>query len=321
MTDDRSRRSKSFRWLRTLATLGVVGTALYYLGRNLVEGLSQIDIEVCLSRWPLLLASGVLTEFCVFLGTRSYHLIVRGVGGHLPYPRSARVHLVSNLGQFMPGYGWQQAGKVYLASKEGVPVREGSVAMVVEQGTLACAGLTVAALTFSPSWSWVPSVLHRTTYQIVVAAALILALLLLPEALRRAGGLARKWGRPGWELDVGRRALWSAAGVLLLSWTLFGLAFALVAGAFHPLDAQGVAICVFTLVASVLFGWAIPFVPGGIGVREGAMAFLLAAIMPNAIASLVAIVMRLVLVICEVFAALVVWLVTRREARITQTGY
>ena len=101
---------------------------------------------------------------------------------------------------------------------------------------------------------------------------------------------------------------------MLTAWTLFGLAFSLIASTFHPLGAQAVPVCLFTLVASVLFGWAIPFVPGGIGVREGAMAFLLAAIMPTPVASLVAIVMRVVLIACELLGALIAWLAAKRAA-------
>ena len=314
LNENRFRQSPLYRLLRALLGLAVVGAAAYYLGVNLHGGLSQIDFVALRARWPLILASGALTEFCVFLGTRSYHLILRGLGFELPYSRSARVHLVSNLGQFVPGYGWQQAGKVYLASREGIPVSKASVAMVVEQVMLAFAGLLVATVSFSRQWSWVPPLDYLEAYQAAAALMLMLALLLLPEALRRGSLFVQKRGKPNWELKVRREALWGAAGVMLTAWTLFGLAFSLIASAFHTLNAQSVLVCLFSLVASVLFGWAIPFVPGGIGVREGAMAFLLAAIMPTPAASLVAIVMRVVLVACELLGALVAWLAARREA-------
>ena len=292
----------------------MIGAAVYYLGANLHSGLSQIDFVAFRARWPLILASGALTGFCVFLGTRSYHLILRGLGCELSYARSARVHLVSNLGQFVPGYGWQQAGKVYLASREGIPVSKAGVAMVVEQVMLAFAGLVVASLSFSAQWSWFPPLDYLEAYRALTALIFALALLFLPEGLRRWSLFMQKRGKRSWELQVRREALWGAAGVMLTAWTLFGLAFSLIASAFHPLNAQGVLVCVFSLVASVLFGWAIPFVPGGIGIREGAMAFLLAAIMPTPVASLLAIVMRVVLIACELLGALIAWLAARREA-------
>ena len=109
--------------------------------------------------------------------------------------------------------------------------------------------------------------------------------------------------------------------VIALGWFLFGLAFFLLARAFRTLTTGAIGVSVFSLTASFLLSFIVPFVPGGIGVREGVMAYLLSPVLPASLSSLVAIAMRLVLVVCEGLAALVAWLASWLRARILLRGY
>ncbi len=305
-------RSKTYRVLRISSAIAVIGVAFYYLGANLIKGASEVDLRTLRFRWPFILLCGLMIELDAFLGAWAYDLVLKGIGYDIGFRRSARVHLFANLAKYIPGYVWQGVSKVYLSHKENVPARKAGFVVVLEMGMLMCAGLLVGDVSFSLQSSWVLDFQHRVTYQIIGALLPALALVLLPEAIHRAGILVNSKGKAEWEFDVSRGALWSAAGVMVLAWLIWGLALFALASAFQPLATEDVLICVFSTVSSVLLGLAIPFVPGGIVVRESAMAYLLAPVMPASVASLVAITMRLIIIVCEALGVLFTWLVLRR---------
>ena len=316
-----SHRRGLFRALRTIVAAAVVGLSFYYLGTSIATGAAEADFKVLRSHWPLVLLCGLLTEVAVLLGALSYHLVLRGIGSPLGLGRSARIHLLSNLAKYIPGYAWQYVGKAYLSKQEQVTLRNAGAAVVLELGFVVGTGLLVGVGTFTPRWPWAASLEIPPAYQIVAALLVVMALLASPEVLRRVASLAREKGKAKWAIDVERQPLWAAMGVISLGWALFGVAFFYLARAFHPIPVEDLRTCIFSLVGSFLFSFAVPLVPGGIGIREGAMAYLLSPIMPRPLASLVAIVMRLVLVVCEGLGALIVWLVAWRKDRIPLRGY
>ena len=309
------------RALRTIVAVGAVGLSFYYLGTSIVTGASEADFDVLRSNWPLVLFCGLLTELAVLLGAWSYHLVLRGIGCPLDFRRSARVHLLSNLAKYIPGYAWQYVGKAYLSKQEQVTLRNAGAAVVLELGFVVGTGLLVAVGSFVPRWPWAARLDIPAGYQIVGAVFVILILALSPEALRRAASLARAKGKAKWAVDVEHQPLWAAMGVITLGWALFGVAFFFLARAFHSIEIVDLRTCIFSLAGSFLFSFAVPLVPGGIGIREGAMTYLLSPIMPRTLASLVAITMRLVLVVCEGLGALLAWLIARRKDRIPLRGY
>ena len=312
MTKKGVRRRKVYRILRTAGAIAVTSAAFYYLGTNLAKGASEVDLGVLRSSWPLILLCGLIVGLDAFLGAWSYHLVLRGIGYDIGLRRSARVHLFANLAKYVPGYVWQGVSKVYLSNKENVPIRQAGFVALLEMGMLVCSGLLVGVLSFSLQSASLPGFRPRVIYLVIGAMMPALVLGLLPEAIHRTGILAKSKGKAKWEFEVDRGALWSAAGVMVFGWLLFGLALFIMARAFHPLPIKDVSTCVFSIVASVLLGLAIPFVPGGIGVRESAMVYLLAPIIPASVASLAAIALRLVIIICEMLGVLFTWLVSRR---------
>jgi hypothetical protein len=101
--------------------------------------------------------------------------------------------------------------------------------------------------------------------------------------------------------------LTSRIGLLLgylAAWIVFGLGFALFARAVADPTPGSTSTLMGICTAGYLAGWAAVFVPGGLGVREGVYALLLAEVLPGPVAAAVAILSRLWLTAIELFVAI-----------------
>jgi hypothetical protein len=208
-------------------------------------------------------------------------------------------------------------GKGYLTRRQGVPKGVVAYAVLAELGSLLLTGVALAAFLVPPHISL--PLLGRPSegarYVLGVAATLLVAVLplLMGWAGRRAGRARLRWAAPVARL----RPLWGALAVTTASWVLFGIAFGLLAHAFHPLDLVDWPRAVFSLVASFLASLLAFFAPAGLGVREAVMTITLETLLPVRLTAIVAVASRLALTVSELlaFAASWLWLALRSSAR------
>jgi hypothetical protein len=212
-----------------------------------------------------------------------------------------RIYLLAGLGRYIPGKLWQLAGLAVLAKRAGLPAGGAAAAALLGQFAFLTTGFLFLAVLL-PQWSG--GVAARIAGIALVSFAGTLWMILATPA----GERARSWARArlvpvaGERLDNaldlaerirGRDAvLW---GVWYgLTWAALGLAFSLFVSAFVPEAAAHSRQLAGALAASYLAGFLVLFAPAGIGVREGAMAGLLAAVpsVPLSAAVVVAVVSR-----------------------------
>jgi len=302
----RTGKHKGLRLLKLILGTAIVGLSLYYLGTNIARGMAGLGDFQWQVSWPDLLLSFALTLLCVILGGTVWNLVLRSLGHGLGLRASMRVHLQANVTKYVPGFAWQILGKAYLTRRQGVPTQIVGVAIGLEFGLLVLTGVFLAALLIPASYlklPWVPS--YAPALRLVVALIMALIIVGLPWLAQAWTAFARerKWSR--WEMEVQPKAIWSASGLLIAAWLLLGLAFHLLVTAVYPVGWQALPISVFALIVSFLISLAVIFIPNGIGVRESLMAYLLGAIVPPGPASMIAILARLILIICEAIGFLV----------------
>lgn len=302
----RTSKHKGLRLLKYALGTAIVGLSLYYLGTNIVRGMAEIKTFRWQLSWPDLLISFALTFVCVMLGGPVWNLVLSSLGHDLGLRASMRTQLQANAAKYVPGFAWQILGKAYLTRRLGVPTQVVGVALALEFGLVFVTGIFLAALLLPASYlelPWVPS--YAPALRILVALVMALIIAGLPWLARAWTTYARrrKWSR--WEIEVQPRAIWSASGLLIAAWLLLGLAFHLLVTAVYPVNWQALPISVFSLIVSFLISLAVIFIPNGIGVREGLMAYLMGAIVPPGPASVIALLARLLLIICEAIGFLV----------------
>lgn len=273
------------RWLERTAGLAVAGFLAWYLITNW-RRVAEYDWTV---DWPRLLASAALLALAYSGYVGLWRHVLARMGSALSMVDAHRVWYLANMGRYVPGKVVQTVGLAYMVrAKGGSPVAAIASAAVAQTFVVATGG-AVAALALPETANG-----GRGLYVAGAAfAAAVLVVLLTPAfdaLLRLALRLAR---RPELYVPVPwteRAGL--AAGYFTLT-VVTGLAFWLFLTSVAPVEADAVWALIGVYAAGYVAGWLAFFVPGGLGVREGVYALLLALYIPPTAAVAAAVLARI----------------------------
>ncbi len=268
------RNSSGFQLaLKIFSVLLGVGVTALLIWRLRADWGKFRELDFSLWAWPLAV-SGVCFSagFCALV--EGWRRLVRALGFPVSYRDAFRVVVRSSLGRYIPGKVWAAAGLVYLGRGCGVPVKIGGAAAVLSTVLLVLTGALVA---FYRLGSSLPPL-----FQLSLAALGVFSLLLVlhPRGWVRGERLFSRFGRGSLPPCRRRDLAWSLPFYFLF-WLGMGVGFvfavASLIGKFPPAPAALVSSYALAYAGGVL---AI-FVPGGLGVREGLLAFYLSGLLPE----------------------------------------
>lgn len=195
---------------------------------------------------------------------------------------------VSNLGRLTPIPGAPLLARVGLADHAGAPRDAASAAVLMEGllGTLAAFSLGMAALLDNATAEVVPG--GRWWFLVWMAFALLVVLGL---ANRVFDDVLRRLGKGPLPQVTALSAL-RAFALYLMAWLAFGLALTAILAALS-LDSPGWLTTAGMFSLSWFVGFIVVVVPGGLGIREGVLAAMLAPTVGTEAAILVTLVSRL----------------------------
>lgn len=282
------------RWLERAAALAVLVFLSVYLVANW-RRVAEYDWALDLPRLLASVAVHVLVYSGMVLLWR--HVLVR-MGGRLSAVDAHRVWYLSNLGRYVPGKVMQLAGLAYMVRAKGMSALLGIGSALVAQAFVLGTAALVAALALPEAANG-----GRLHVAGAVAATAILLTLLTPLfewtlglALRATGRGSRTPHVPWTE----RVAL--AAGYTGL-WLAMGFAFWLFLTSVTRVEPDAVWALIGIHAAGYVAGYLAFFVPGGLGVREGVYALLLALYIPPGVAVAAAILVRVWSTLAELLVA------------------
>ncbi len=262
----------------TILQVLIVAVVLWWAGSALAhqwDAVRAVAVSTSI-RWGWVAAASlvVLATFAALI--ESWRRLLSGMGGHLAFGTAARIWTIANLGRYLPGKIWSVGALGLLAKRAGVSdVAAASAAIVgtllnigAGLGILAISGTRVLG-TFTP---WLQTV--ATVGAMLFLVGTLALPLVLPTVLRR---LAAWRGQPLPPQTLPTRTLWLATAVNVLSWVAYGFAFSLFAKGVAPSVVATPLLFVVIWTASYLSGYLSLVVPGGLGVREVAMAGALVA--------------------------------------------
>jgi hypothetical protein len=298
-----ARAGRAIAWrVAQITLLGLVAFGVFRAVAGSLEGVSVAE----LLRWPVRLERLALS-LALLLGVYIAHAgLWRKIMSDLDIARptagtTIRVYFMASLGRYLPGRLWALAGLAVLSQRAGIPPAPAAAAAVIGQIAFLSTGLLLLAAAL-PGWAE-PRTLWLAGGALVGGAAA--AWLIFGSEAGR--GLRLRLlsimgdGRAGQQLGLAlqlvervrpaRAAAWAAA--YGLSWVVLAAAFTIFVAAFVPGTGSEFRQLGGTVAASYLVGYIAIFSPGGIIVREGAMAALLSDIMPLPAALVVAVASRL----------------------------
>jgi hypothetical protein len=286
---------------RRLLTFALVAAAFVFLGRAIWKDAAQLrsfDWDV---RPGILACSVVLLAAVLLWGVVVWRMLLRHFGAEVPFRALARAWFLSNLSKYIPGVVWQFVSLAQLGPSAGLKPAAIVTTLLVQMGFLLLSGCAVGV--------W----LLPAGYAGEFAPALVALRWLSPAALvlvhpAVVGGGLRLVERVARREVVAWGANWAeGVGILLLSavsWGLSGAAFFLFLASFVELPLSALpAVTAINALAWVV-GFLVFFAPGGLGFKEGAMALLLAGLIPPGVAAALAVASRLWTIAGEVLPAL-----------------
>jgi uncharacterized membrane protein YbhN (UPF0104 family) len=247
--------------------------------------------------WWLIAAGSVTALVFRYWMVVIWRTILRALGSRdLPSFRTmAYVYAKAWITRYVPGTVTWIAGKVYMASGFGISKSRLAVSSVLEGGMQVVATTVVSLfiLSFSPHLSKIPLIARLLIMLISLAALTVL----YPPIFNRmliAAHVALKKQRPGVELRINGRAVVRSFLLFSVGTFISGTASYLIVLAIAP---QASLSWYFYVVGafgiSGAIGIATPFLPSGIGVRDGVLLVLLTAIMPKELALAVTVFTRI----------------------------
>lgn len=284
------------RWVIRATQLFLTLAVTYFLFRSLSvswEEIATLDRVAWRPRpMPLLASLALLLAVFAYLVGLWSRMVRLFDGPVLSLIESFRIFFIANLGRYLPGKFWQLAGLAYLAGKRGVPLATASSAAILGQvfSLAAAAVVAVIALTLAGTADYPRELLPWGLALLVV----VLLATTWPGLLRRGLDLAFRLARGGGEPP--RIEGWFGARWLVLylpAWIGYGIAFGLLWSAFPALPPVFWPAAVGALAGAYFLGYAAIFAPAGVGVREGALALLLAPWTGSAAAAILAVIARL----------------------------
>lgn len=245
----------------------------------------------------------------------SWYLVNRALGIKVSYFKSLKILILGNFARFIPGGIWQYAGRVYLSRKEGIPESMTISAVLTETLFTLLTGVIVIA---TVGLFWKLPMQNGSFIWLFIALLFLLLSAVFFSNERFVNLLSKLMKRL-----VGREGLLPlrlSAGWVPILLITFSLQFVLAGAVLHlltqnatpiPLGFYPLFVGIFAM--SWILGFITIFAPSGLGVQEVTMATLLSAYMPFPVASLVAIVFRLVLFVSEAVTALLILAKERKD--------
>lgn len=249
-----------------------------------------------LSWWPLIAATLLSLAFR-YLGVFIWLRLLMRLGGRLPTGQSREMSYIyakSWLGRYIPGAATWILGKIYFASRHGVPRDKLAVSGVLEGALQIVATMIVgiALVIFDPR----AAALAPWIRWLLIAALIVGIVALIPPVFHRLLRLAFKVLRRG-DPDKAVLPSWvamgEATGWYVLGSLVTGTSYFLVVLAVYPEVNWSDALYIIgaASLASAISMLAI-FAPGGLGVREGVLGLMFAVVMPGPVALVLVIVLR-----------------------------
>lgn len=226
----------------------------------------------------------------------AWRRLLEAFGGSLSVVDAHRVWYLGNLGRYVPGKVLQVVGTAYLARAKGVSPVVTVGASLAAQAFVLGVGLAFAA-------AGVPDVEGAGPWvraEAGLAGAVVILGVLLSPLLDFAFRLGlRAVGKSEYFAPIPYRDRAFALVAVGLAWTAFAAGWVLFTTAISDVPASEWRALAGILAIGYVGGWLVVFVPGGLGVREGVYAFLLALYIPPAVAVAVAVLARLWLTVTE----------------------
>ena len=277
-------RKRVMKWILQALLIAVI---FYFLARNLYVNWNKIVEYDWNINYYFLASSLVLSIVGAFLIALGWDLILRVVGGRLGYKRALKIFFITDLAKYVPGKVWTMVGKVYLCTKEGIPIAKTSASVVIQPLIQVISGVLMFLVSL-PFWTKTNDFINKLYlfFPLIPIGLVLLHPAIMTKLLNFV--LTRLKQKPI-ELNTKYKDILLILLLWCGLWTLSGITyyFLIISVQSFPVSWLPVTIGIFSIAGVSQF-----LTPSGIGVLEGVLTVLLSLYLPVPIAILIALLAR-----------------------------
>ena len=275
---------------------GVVGISMICAGMTFCGDLHKITAMVQI---PSLLLAASLTLLYRVLNAMNWGLILESIGVKLPTKQAVPIWLTSEACRWLPGSLWSYGSRGFQAKAAGVPGLQATLSLPLELILTIFAWCVTVIVFGTQHVNAVAAVLPQSpggqtllTVIPVTVTSLIVGWFVARGLSRRQPQATKYWKMIRGVHPVKRHVLIATLNYCALC-GLNGLALFVVIASLQPVQTIPMTAVIAANAAAWLIGFFALFAPGGLLVREGVLATLLACWLPLEVAIAAAVLWRM----------------------------
>ena len=240
---------------------------------------------------PLYLVAGIAAVLVFYVIQGEAWLWILGALGERIDRRAGRsIWGRSLIARYVPTNALMVVGRVVMAERRGVSKRACLASIVYE------AGFAIATAVMAGSYFVItlPRLEDQPARYAIVALIPVALVMLHPRVFHPLANFAlRKLGRQTLSVALPVRDAVKFVVVYALGWLAVGLGLVAFAASLHPIDSGDIAYAAAAYPVAFCVAVLTFVVPGGLGTRDAALALSLAAVLPGAVATAIAVGFRI----------------------------
>lgn len=208
--------------------------------------------------------------------------------------------MYSQIVRYAPGKIWNYLGRMYWGKQVGLSEKKVLFSSALEMLLMMLSALLVSSYYLGVFFE--NTTVRFTLYSIMVLGFFLMHPKIINTVIQIFG---KKWiSKHGFELNITYFQMLFLVILFSIQWSIMGLCNFFLIRSFYPLDLKYFFLLNSINAASWVVGYLAFFVPGGLGVKDGAYAIAFGKIVPGPVAAASAIISRIAQVILELLFAL-----------------
>ncbi len=298
---------------RQIAKWIVVIAIFLFLGKMVWENWNQVkDTPFTLRPFAFILST-IIFVFSYFIQIWAWYLITLKLKIALSPSETLKTWFYSQLGKYLPGKIWLLLGRFYYYESRGKSRKFITVALYFEMVTIIVSGglLFLAGLIL---FKEMESVYSGKTFWGLLALFILAFVCLHPRILERIiNWILAQFKRDPVSLSISYSDVLWILFICIVAWLVGGIGFYLFVDAVYPIAPQYILFLTGALAISSTLGLIAIFAPSGLGVREGALVYLLSFMMVTPVAVIISVLTRIWMTLIEIGLIGMVYLIDRYQ--------
>jgi uncharacterized membrane protein YbhN (UPF0104 family) len=293
------KRTVNFNY-RDLAKWVIVVAIFVFLVKMVWDNWNQVREASFTLRPFSLILSTLIFAFSYFIQIWAWYLITLRLGIAISLAETLEGWFTSQLGKYLPGKIWLLLGRFTYYESRGKSKKIISVALYFETVTLFVAAGLIFLITFSLFRGMGPLSSGKQSWWVFLLC-FIAFISLHPWVLQKGLNYCLlKFKRDPIFLSISYPSILWILLICIFVWMVEGIGFYLFITSVFPVSTKYVLFLTGVLAISTTLGLIALFAPSGLGVREGALVYLLSWIMPPPVAVILSLLTRLWMTLIEI---------------------